>query len=167
MTILFWLLGAALVFAIAAVAVGKVTASLAASPTRAVYDVQQSVDFVAEALPDELTARLSYDDVHTILHLYHDHLHAKGLATTAGDPEAERGAVVISTEEAVADVVRRAANRDRTLDPDDVEAVIEAQLAYFDAIGVVGPVVSGPGEADLVDRPEANEGTEGTDGRPA
>jgi hypothetical protein len=44
--------GAVLVFAIAAVAVGRVTAGLAGRPNAAVYDPDQSLEFVAEALPE-------------------------------------------------------------------------------------------------------------------
>lgn len=149
-----WVVGGLVVFAIAAVAVGRVTAALASDEDRAVYDVEQSVDFVAEALPGEITAELSYDDVRVILRLYHDFLHAKGLATTAGEDDGTRGPLVIGTEEAVDYVVWRAQLAERPFAPDHVAAVVEAQLEYFAAIGVIGEPVDGPEDEldDLDDR---------------
>jgi len=88
--IVVWVVGGLVVFVVAAVAVGRVTHALASDPLRSVYDVEQSVEFVAEALPSDVTAELSYDDVTTILKLFHDHLHARGVATTAGE-DARRG----------------------------------------------------------------------------
>jgi hypothetical protein len=142
MTVVFWIVGAVVVCAIAAVAVGRVTAGLARSPERVVFDPDQSLEFVAEALPAELTARLTYDEVRRILRLFHDHLHASGVATTAGE-EADDVAV-IDPVTAADDVVERAANVDITIDRADALAVIEAQMAYFEAIGAVGEPVDDP-----------------------
>lgn len=155
-----WIVGGLVVFAIAAAAVGVVTARLAGDEDRAVYDVDQSIDFVAEALPGELTAQLSFDDVRLMLRLYHDFLHAKGLATTAGEPDPARGPLVIATDEAVAYVVRRAELAEIELDPDHVEAVIDAQLEYFAAIGVIGAPVDGPVDDldEIDDRPDGSSG---------
>jgi hypothetical protein len=142
MTLVFWLLGGLIVFAIAAVAVGRVTAGLSQSPERAVFDADESLEFVAEALASELTAELSYDEVRRILRLFHDHLHARGVATTAGEEAA--GVAVIDPEAAADDIVRRAAHADITVDRTHALAVIEAQMAYFEAIGAVGDPVDGP-----------------------
>ena len=144
MTVVFWIVGAVVVCAIAAVAVGRVTAGLARSPERVVFDPDQSLEFVAEALPAELTARLTYEDVGRILRLFHDHLHAHGVATTAG-AEADDEAV-IDPVEAADDIVVRAAQADIMIDRADAQAVIEAQMAYFEAIGAVGERVDGPGD---------------------
>jgi hypothetical protein len=137
MTLVFWILGGAVVFVIAAVAVGRVTANLAASEARSVYDPEQALEFVAEALPAEFTAELSYDQVQMMLRLFHDYLHGEGVATTAGDDRVDDPAVV--DLDAAADyIVHRASLADAVVGRAHAAAVIEAQMAYFDAIGALG-----------------------------
>lgn len=144
-----WVVGALLVFVVAAVAVGRVTQALASDPRRSVYDVEQSVEFVAEALPSDVTAELSYDDVTTILKLFHDHLHARGVATTAGEDARRGDALVVDPAAGVAHVLERARLAGVEYRRSDVEAVVEAQLEYFVAIGAVGEPVDGPLDPDL------------------
>lgn len=145
MVILWWLLGGVLVFVIAALAVGRVTANLVAAPSRAVYDADQALEFVAEALPGSVTAQLSYDDVRLVMRLFHDHLHERGVATTAGEGVSDAvGPQIIDPDDATDYVVWRAALHDIVLDRGHVDAVISAQVAYFEAIGVVGEPVDGP-----------------------
>ena len=149
MTVVFWILGGLFVFAIAAAAIGTVTAGLARSHERVVFDAEQSLEFVAEALPSELTAELSYDDVRRILRLLHDHLHARGVATTAGEDGDE--VAVVSPEEAVAEIVARAADVGIAIEPDHARAVVDAQMAYFEAIGALG----GPADVRPDSTPDA------------
>lgn len=142
MELLAWIIGAVLVFAIAAAAVGGVTAGLARSPQRQVFDTYQSLEFVAEALPAEMTAQLSYDEVGRILRLFHDYLHAQGVATTAGEEATD--VAVIDPERAADYVVERARAADIVIQRDHALAAIDAQLAYFEAIGALGEAVDGP-----------------------
>ncbi|MFP3906156.1 MAG: hypothetical protein ACLFWR_03940 [Acidimicrobiales bacterium] len=137
-------IGVVIVFVMAAVAVGQVTSNLARTPERAVYEPDQALDFVAEALPSDLTAELSYDDVSRVLRLFHDYLHSRGIATTAGDAVVDSPAAVIDPDAAADYVLERAARVDFAIDRVAVDAVIEAQLAYFEAIGAVGGPVEGP-----------------------
>ena len=99
---------------------------------------------MAQALPAELTAELSYDEVQRILRLHLDHLHAEGVARSGGDLRAiqqhQHGPQVLDPEAGVRYVLRRAALVDFYPKPDAVRAVIEAQLAYFEAIGAVAVV---------------------------
>lgn len=144
LSVLVLVLGALVVFVIAAVAVGRVTANLARAPERAVYDPDQSLGFVAEALPVDVTAELSYDEVQSMLRLFHDFLHAKGVATTAGEARPRREMTVIDPDEAADYVVYRAGLADLVVTPAHARAVIDAQMAYFEAIGAVGDPVDPP-----------------------
>ena len=67
---LWIVLGVICTFLIAAVSIGVVSGSLAARPRRSVYDLEEAVEFVADRLPDDLTARISFDDVRSVL-LFH------------------------------------------------------------------------------------------------
>jgi len=73
----------ALVMAVAAGAIGREARRLDALPPRAVFDLEEAVQWVAEHLPEEVTARLSYDDVRRVLDLSLDHLRGLGLAVQA------------------------------------------------------------------------------------
>lgn len=151
MTLVFLIVGGAIVFAIAAVAVGRVTANLSVAPTRTVFDADQSLEFVAEALPGELTAELSYDQVRMMLRLFHDYMHAQGVATTAGDANESTGPAVIDPDAAADYIVYRASLANITVSRPHAVSVIDAQMAYFEAIGALGEAVDGPIEPDSDD----------------
>ena len=59
----FFVLGALIVFAIAFYAVGRATGEMASQRPPAIYELPVAVDWIADRLPDEVTARISYDDV--------------------------------------------------------------------------------------------------------
>lgn len=151
----FVLLAALSTFVIAAVSVGGVTASLSARSRRSVYDLDQAVDYVADHLPDELTAQLTYDDVRAVLGWYVEYLSAKGIASpaTADDPGA--GLIMVGEDEELAFVLGRldAAAADgpgASLDDGQVAAILAANAGYERSIGAIGPEVPrvGPDVAD-------------------
>lgn len=140
MAIVVSVLVIALVMAVAAGAIGREARRLDALPPRAVFDLEEAVLWVAEHLPDEVTASLSYDDVRRLLDLSLDHLRSLGLAgRTTGEPV--EGEVVVDEAEAVAAVLERATEQGMDVTPSEVQAVVAAQLAYLEAISAVGPPV--------------------------
>jgi len=127
-----------LVMAIASVAIGREAHRLDALPPRAVFDVDEAVQWVAEHLPDEVTAQLSFDDVRRLLELSLDHLRGLGLAgRTTGEPV--EGEVIVDEAQAVGVVLERASDEGMDVSPHDVRSVVSAQLAYLQAISAVGP----------------------------
>jgi len=138
-----------MVFVVAAVAVGRVTHALANDSERAVFDVEQSTEFVAQALPDAVTAELSYDDLTTILKLFHDYLHERGVATTAGEDASHPDAHIVDPVEGVDHVMTRTKLAGVEYARRDVEAVVAAQLEYFAAIGVIGEPLDALADPDV------------------
>lgn len=143
------ILGALLVFAIAAAAVGTTARRLAVEPPKNFFDVEEAVEYVADRLPDEVTARCSYDDVREVIYAHLRYLKRMGLAAE-GTPailedEGESGPVVVADDEAVAWVLGQV---EGTVDLDDVGIllIIDAELDYLRAIGAIGPAVPEPGE---------------------
>ena len=57
------IVAAVVVVAIALVAIGRETFTLGQQPKQAHFDLDEAVEYVADRLPDEVTARLGYDDV--------------------------------------------------------------------------------------------------------
>jgi len=128
----------ALVMAVAAGAIGREARRLDALPPRAVFDLEEAVLWVADHLPEEVTARLSYDEVRRLLDLTLDHLRSLGLAgRTTG--ERVEGEVVVDEAKAVAAVLERATAEGMEVGAFEVREVVAAQLAYLQAISAVGP----------------------------
>ena len=137
MVVLYVVIALAVVFLIAAVLVGREARRLDAEPPRAVFDIDEATEWVANHLPFEVSAVLSYEDVRRILEWNLEFLRAKGMST----PEAPvpDGSIVVGPEEVADFVMSRARAVDSPYSEDQVAAVLDAQFGYFDAIGAIGP----------------------------
>ncbi|MFM7064760.1 MAG: hypothetical protein ACKO04_14925 [Actinomycetes bacterium] len=140
-------------FVIAAVAVGSVTGRLARSPRRSVYDLEEAVQFVAERLPSDLTAELSYDDVRAVLGFHCDYLADKGVASARTADEIGSGLVLVSDDEPLAYVLGRCEATSLDVSDAAVATVLEVEQGYYRAIGAIGPEVTGPEDPSSA-RPE-------------
>lgn len=143
----FWVVLAVLgTFVIAAVSVGVVSGSLAQRPRRSVYDLEEAVDFVADLLPDDMTAQISYDDVRSVLLFHCDYLAAKGVASERTADDIGSALVVVPDDEPTAYVLGRVTEDGLGLGDDDVVRILDAELEYYRAIGAIGPRLEGPDE---------------------
>jgi hypothetical protein len=146
-------LAGAVVLVIAFYALGKVTGELSDRPAKSVFDMNEAVDFVADRLPYEVSARLSHDDVRQVLHWHLDFLESKGVASesvpevlASGNGD---GPVVIGDDDGVAYVIGLASTAGLELSDLDVVLIVEAEQDYLRAIGAVGGEVAAPDEPDL------------------
>ncbi|MYH44281.1 MAG: hypothetical protein F4017_06740 [Acidimicrobiaceae bacterium] len=141
---MIWLIaavGLAAVVAIAFVSVGIAVGRLEQETAPSVYRLAAAVDYVADHLPDEVTARISYDDVATVLGWHLDWFAAVGLATSHGQELGDSAVAVgdmavADTAAATEAVVARSLEEDGP-DPVDVVCILEAQLAYLAEIGAL------------------------------
>ena len=130
---------------LAAYAVMRVSSRLAHTRARAVYDLFEAVDFVADRLPDELSAKLSYEDVQDILLWRLDHLRLQGSATygrgdvTAVEAEGRNEEVVTRDDDSVDYVLAMASESERDIDALDVVVVLDLESQYLKTIGALGP----------------------------
>ena len=131
--------------ALAAYAVMRVSSRLAHTRARAVYDLFEAVDFVAERLPDALSAKLSYEDVEAVLLWRLDHLRLRGSATygrgdtTAAEAEDQEEPVVTSDDDSVDYVLAKAEASGRDIDALDVVVVLDLESQFLRTIGALGP----------------------------
>ncbi len=141
-TIVFAVVAALLVFAIAAVVVGREAHRLDAVAPRVVYQLDEAVDFVCDRLPEESQARLTPEEVEQLLVFHMRWLHEQGLQPdqVVDLPQAIDETVVLTEDTLTAFLLGEAEANDIAL-LDDVDAVnvVEAHLGYFEAIGAVGP----------------------------
>jgi hypothetical protein len=138
-----FLVAAALVtFAIAAGVVGREAHRLDAVAPRSVYVVDEAVEFVAEYLPTDSQARLTPAELEQLLTIHMRWLHAKGLQPTNVVDRRQDIAdlVIVGENDLTAFLLAEAEEAGiEILDDVDVVNVVDAHLAYFEAIGAVGP----------------------------
>ena len=130
-----------IVFAIAAGTIGREARRLDAVAPRAVYEIEQAVDYVAEHLAPGAQARLTYDELAQLLTIHLRWLHAKGLQP---DHVVDRRQdivlpVIVEQTTEIAYLLGEAEREGLVVQDEDVAHVVAAHTAYFDAIGAVGP----------------------------
>ncbi len=141
-TIVFAVIAALAVFAIAAGAIGREAHRLDAVAPRAVYQLDEAVDFVCDRLPPASQARLTPEEVQQLLLFHMRWLHDQGLQPdgVVDLPQGIEEPVVLTEDALTAYLIGEAeANGVDLLDDVDAVNVVEAHLAYFEAIGAVGP----------------------------
>ena len=125
--------------------VGREARRLDAVAPRAVYGLLEATEFVADLLPPTTQARLTLDELREMLVLHMRWLHAQGLQPDkVVDRPQEIHDVVLITEDQLTGYLLSEASKAgvEVLDDVDVVYVVQAHLAYFDAIGAVGPTAS-------------------------
>jgi len=141
-TWVFVAVAAVLTFAIAAGVIGREAHRLDSVAPRTVYDIDEAVEFVADRLPAASQARLTPDELATMLALHLRWLHDKGLQPdrVVDRPQDITSTTIVTDDSVVAHLLGEAdLNGITVLDDVDVVNVVDAHLAYFDAIGAIGP----------------------------
>jgi hypothetical protein len=141
-TWVFIVAAATVTFVIAAVVVGREAHRLDAVAPRSVYLIDEVVEFVAEYLPPETQARLTPDELEQLLTFHMRWLHAKGLQpSNVIDRRQDIDTLIVVGEDDLTAYLLGEAERAgiEIIDDVDVVNVVDAHLAYFDAIGAVGP----------------------------
>ena len=147
MGIVLLVLGVALVFAIAAVVVGREARRLASQPVQRTFNFEDAVTWVCDHVSEEVAAVLTPDDVRKILDWHLEYFRLKGVSGNGSGPHVE-GPVVVTGAETVGFVLQRAEQAGTRFTPEQVHAVLDAQMGYLTEIGAVGPVADpeeGPG----------------------
>ncbi len=129
---------AVVVFAIAAVTIGRVVGRLSVEAPVSVFDEDEAVDWIAERLPYEVAAELSHDDVRQLVLWHLEYFASEGVATETAFDELP-DAVVVVDDESLAYVLGRATEGGLEVDDVQVVAVLEVEHAYLEAIGAIGP----------------------------
>ena len=140
---LFIVIAAIGVFLIAALTIGREARRLDAMAPRAVYQLEQATDFVAMSLSETTQSRLTMEELEQLLVMHMNWLHGKGLLPDkAVDHRQDNTTRLVVTEESLIAYLLGESDKAgiQIIDDVDLVNVTEAHLAYFDAIGAVGPV---------------------------
>lgn len=141
-TILFIVLSAVAVFAIAAGTIGREAHRLDAVAPRVVYRIEEAVGFVADRLPADTQARLTFDEVQVLLREHINWMATKGLQPEKPVDQVQniKEVLVVDENTLTAHLLARAGESGvEIVDDIDIVRVVDAHLAYFAAIGAVGP----------------------------
>ena len=140
---LFIVIAAVGVFLIAALTIGREARRLDAMAPRAVYQLEQATDFVAMSLSETTQSRLTMEELEKLLVMHMNWLHSKGLLPAkAVDQRQDISTPIVVTEDSLIAYLLGESDKAGIQIMDDVDLVnvTDAHLAYFDAIGAVGPV---------------------------
>jgi hypothetical protein len=137
--VLFWgALVLAVVFATAAIVIGREARRLDAVAPNPVFNIDEAVAFVADALPFDISAVLSFDDVRRIIDWNLEYFRTRGVSSNGHSVELE-GPVVVGGADTVDYVLHQAERAGVELTPLQVHAVLDAQMQYLESIGAIGP----------------------------
>lgn len=147
MLVVFLVIGALAVFAIAAAFVGTEAFRLGHTPTTTIFDLDEAVHHVAEHLSDEAAVGLTMDEVRDLIRFSLTHLRSKGITAMPGEElELEDGPpVVVADDDAVAVVLGEADEAGMEVTDAAVLEVLDLLLAHLVEIGAVGPVAGSTG----------------------
>lgn len=126
------------VFAIAAVVIGREARRLDAVPPRPVFDLDEAVGWVADHLPDEVSAVLSFADVRQILDWNLEYFRTKGVSGNGHAAHVD-APVIVGGAETVDYVLRKTSEIGAGFTSAQIHAVLDAQMSYLEVIGAVGP----------------------------
>jgi hypothetical protein len=143
MPVVLIVIAAVLVFAIAAGAIGREAHRLDQVAPRSVYVLDEALAFVSDRLPESTQAQMTPDELSQLLVLHANRFHTRGLMpSNVIDRTQDIGSPLFVDEtDEVAYLLGEADERGIDVTDNDIVHVIDAHLAYFDAIGAVGPRV--------------------------
>ncbi|MDZ7675750.1 MAG: hypothetical protein U5K30_11875 [Acidimicrobiales bacterium] len=143
----FVVVGALVVFAIAAAFVGTEAFKLGHTPTSAIFDLDEAMYAVGDGLRDGTAVGLTYDEVRLLIQFSLEHLESKGISAMPGEEiglDPVGPPVVVADDDAVAVVLGRADEVGLEVTDDAVLEVLDLLLAHLVAIGAIGPSVEPP-----------------------
>jgi hypothetical protein len=148
----FVVIGAVLVIGIAFVALGQTVGRLERERPPAVYELPDAVDWIADRLPDEVTARVSYHDVARVLRWHLDWFAAEGVATRHGEELAGEGVgdeiPVVASEDTAVDAIVARSLAEGGPEAVDVVCILDLQMRYLELLGAFDPADDGDDPAD-------------------
>ncbi|MDH4279661.1 MAG: hypothetical protein OEZ14_11675 [Acidimicrobiia bacterium] len=150
MVFVLLVLAALLVVVVAFVFIGHAVGSTEAMPDQVVIDGHEAIEFCAQALPDAVTASLSYDDLRRLLRLHLEWIQAYHWAPASTDAPP----IIFEQFDPLAYVMERCEVIGLDVDPEEAAAVIRAHSDYLQVIGALHIDDPVNVEADLARAPQ-------------
>ena len=125
-----------------------VSARLRQTPTQTMLDLEKAVEYVAENLPEEITMRVTHDEVRLLLRWQITYFRKKGIASYGDiDIEAEmaalRNKVIVTHEDDLVDeLIRRSEHSKLDIEVVDIVCITDLVNKYMKEIGAIGDEIS-------------------------
>lgn len=140
MGLILVVLAVAVVFVIAAVVVGREARRLAGKAPGRVFDFEEAVSWVCDHVNDEVAAVLTPDDVRQILGWHLEFFRLRGVSSNGDSPHGSGEPVAIGGAETFQFVALRAEQAEASYTTEQLNAVLDAQIAYLIEIGGIEEV---------------------------
>jgi hypothetical protein len=127
----------ALVCGVAAWFVIREAARMSVEPPPPLFDPDEAFDWVVEHVPDDVAASLTPGDVRRILDFQIEFLTQLGMTQRSSEPLLP-GDIVVGDAETIEYILARAHETGEAYVPEQVQAVVDTQLDYLQAIGAIG-----------------------------
>ena len=125
-----------------------VSARLRQTPTQTMLDLEKAVEYVAENLPEEITMRVTHDEVRLLLRWQITYFRKKGVASYGDiDIEAEMAAlrnnvIVTHEDDLVDELIRRSEHSKLDIEVVDIVCITDLVNKYMKEIGAIGDEIS-------------------------
>lgn len=149
MEIVIGIVAVIVVLGVAFIAVGHAVGSTEAMPRQIVIDSHEAIEFCAQALPDQVTASLSYDDLRRLLRIHLEWIQAYHWAPASNDATP----IVFEQFDPVDYIMERCQSVGLEVSQDEVDAVVQAHTDYLQVIGALHIDDPVDVEADLAELP--------------
>mgnify|MGYP001602273172 FL=1 len=137
-----------IVIALAWFSIVLVSARLRQTPTQTMLDLEKAVEYVAENLPEEITMRVTHDEVRLLLRWQITYFRKKGIASYGDiDIEAEMAAlrnnvIVTHEDDLVDELIRRSEHSKLDIEVVDIVCITDLVNKYIKEIGAIGDEIS-------------------------
>ena len=137
-----------IVIALAWFSIVLVSARLRQTPTQTMLDLEKAVEYVAENLPEEITMRVTHDEVRLLLRWQITYFRKKGIASYGDiDIEAEMAAlrnnvIVTHEDDLVDELIRRSEHSKLDIEVVDIVCITDLVNKYMKEIGAIGDEIS-------------------------
>ncbi|MDG2301501.1 MAG: hypothetical protein P8L22_06975 [Acidimicrobiales bacterium] len=137
-----------IVIALAWFSIVLVSARLRQTPTQTMLDLEKAVEYVAENLPEEITMRVTHDEVRLLLRWQITYFRKKGVASYGDiDIEAEMAAlrnnvIVTHEDDLVDELIRRSEHPKLDIEVVDIVCITDLVNKYMKEIGAIGDEIS-------------------------
>jgi hypothetical protein len=153
--VVFVILGVALVLVVVVglVFIGDAVGKTSAMPDQIVVDVHEAINFCAEALPSEVTAVMTFDELRRLLRLHLEWIQAYHWSPEGGD----EAPILFEEFDALDYVMERMAAIRLDIPKAHVAQVIDVHSSYLQVMGAIHLDDPVKVEADLAELPLGTE----------
>ncbi len=115
------------------ISVGYAVRRVLTTPPQIIFDAEESIEYAAQALPDEVTSQISYGDLQRVLRLHLEWLQAFHWSPVG----ASKSPIVFDELEPKQYITERAEVIGLEIDTQYIESILASHYDYLTAVGAI------------------------------